>query len=146
MTTLEIAELISLAATFPALILSICVVVHWRKEALQFRFSQSSAVEWFILGVAIGFTGAAIDNLYWMIPWTLKFLNHESADSWVDRGVYFNIPFRQFAGALSAYCHVRAAYTYAGSGKGRVKVNDILAYSILAGLIYAIILLYYPIF
>lgn len=110
----KVAELISLGLTVPTLFLAGHVVVLWGRSAIAAACSKDKlmATEWFILGVASGFAGRFLDNLYWAIPWTADFLNHSATDELMMRGVYFNIFSRQLAGIFSAYCHVRSYIEY----------------------------------
>lgn len=137
MTSHEIAELVSLGLTVPTIALSLYVVFHWRKAALKFRASTATPLDWFVLGVTIGFIGSSLDNLYWSIPWTLKFIGSPHADTWMANGVFYNIPFRQIFGGVAAYCHVRAAYATAGIAATSTRI---LLWSSILGVAYAIFL------
>jgi len=111
MTPHDAAELISLGATFPTISLSLLVVIHFFEEAWSAIKAKGTldATQWFIMGVAIGFAGGIVDNLYWGVAWSSSYLAMPSTEWIFDNGVYANIFARQGAGAIAAYCHVRAA-------------------------------------
>jgi hypothetical protein len=108
----EIAELISLTITVPTVVFSIIVVYIWSPstfEALGKKSIHKTEVDWFIIGVCIGFAGGIMDNIYWAFAWSADYLGLASKDRWFQNGVYSNIPFRQVAGSLAAICHIKAA-------------------------------------
>lgn len=107
----HLAELISLGVTVPAMYFSMLVVLHWRKEAFKAIDSRYlDSTQWFIVGVVISFLGGFLDQGYWTIPWSLKFLNSDLADFFFYNGVYANIIFRQTFDLVAAYCHVKSIY------------------------------------
>jgi len=109
MSYLEIAELISVILTTPTIILSAVVVFLWGPKSIQiFKRGPQDAAEWFIIGVAIGFLGETLDNMYWNIPWSLDFIRHSKADDFFEHGVIANIPFRQILGSVAAFCHIKS--------------------------------------
>lgn len=141
MTAEQIAILTSLWLTIPTILLAVRVVWEWwpnvssRLLKLFKRESSPSDRGWFVFGVFLGFLSMALDNSYWQYAWTTVFTNSPLASSAIDNGVFFNIPFRQCLGLLSAYCHLRAV---AGVKDINVlSVNKFTAYSFLAGLAYA---------
>ena len=107
----RIAEMISLIMTIPTVLLAISVVYLWLPAArAALKADNRDAHQWFILGVVGGFLGAAIDNLYWFMPWTASFMGETAIFSQLtDFGVYFNVFFRQGLGIFAAYCHIKAA-------------------------------------
>lgn len=145
MISQDIAELISLALTFPVLVLSVWVVYTFGNAALKCAFEkEKTPIQWFTIGVVIGFVGTIFDNFYWMIPWTTKFLKTDNADLLVDLGVYFNIPFRQVCGMAAAYCHIRCAITYSENGfdeKQTKTLRDVFWISMTLGLIFVLFLM-----
>ena len=113
MTIHQLAEGLSLALTAPTIILSLAVVVIWRRKAFEsLRNCNRTPVQWLILGVAVSFTGSALDNIYWGIAWSSSYLEHPARDELFRAGVYFNIPFRQIAGVIAAFCHLKSAAEY----------------------------------
>ncbi|WP_299073456.1 hypothetical protein [uncultured Paraglaciecola sp.] len=140
MTSEKIAILGSLWLTIPTILLAVRVVWEWwpnvssRLVKLFKGDSSPSDRGWFVFGVFLGFLSMALDNTYWQYAWTTVFIHSPLADSAIGNGVYFNIPFRQCLGLLSAYCHLRAV---AGVKEIAVsKVNQFTAYSFLAGAAY----------
>ena len=133
------AELVSMALTVPTIVMSVYVVIQWRDgagEAIRKRRDKRSVAEWFMLGVAVGFAGAALDNLYWGVAWSANYLELESANAIFLCGVYANIPFRQIAGLYAAYCHIRSAFAFTECEKLKeLKVVTIVSLAI--GMCYA---------
>lgn len=108
----RLVTLASLAITPATIILSLMVVYVWFggvKEALKKKGVSITDLEWFIIGVWIGFLGSVIDNLYWGLAWTADYLNLSVKDWLFSHGPYSNLPFRQITTTLAAYCHLRAA-------------------------------------
>ena len=136
----QIAELISLGMSFPTIILAAAVIYTWLPSArAAIKSDNTSAQDWFIVGVVAGFVGSLFDNLYWFLPWTAAFLGHESFNTLVECGVFFNIIFRQGLGVCAAYCHLKAAEL--SSNKKLRFVNVLLVASNLVGIGYAILLI-----
>jgi len=134
-----IAELFSLGMTIPTVVLAFAVVYTWLPSArAAWSREQKTGQDWFILGVAIGFCGAILDNLYWFIPWTASYIEHHATSQLINTGVFFNIVFRQGLGIAAAYCHLKAAELTEGSN---IKlVNSLLVASNLVGFSYALTL------
>lgn len=112
MTPHEFAELTSLVLSVPTVVLSAAVVWLWGPtawRALRNTTEVMTGTCWFILGVAAGFLGSLVDNIYWGMAWTASFVHHPWKDWFFEQGVWSNIPFRQTAGIIAAYCHLRAA-------------------------------------
>lgn len=133
------AELTSLALTFPTVVLAIAVIYMWLPSARDAWYrTDKTGQDWFVMGVAIGFMGAALDNIYWFLPWTASYLGDPSFQTLTNTGVFFNIFFRQSLGIGAAYCHLRAA------GESNAQpiraVNALLIASHLAGFAYVLLL------
>ena len=91
------------------------------------------------MGVAIGFIGAMLDNIYWFMPWTASYIGHPSFVDLTNAGVFFNVFFRQGLGIAAAYCHLRAAEL---TSRKRIKfVNSLLIASNFVGVAYALLLI-----
>ena len=88
----NIAELLS-GMTFPTVVLRLQLSM-WLPSARK-AWKRESGHDWFIMGVAIGFCGAALDNIYWFMPWTASYLGHPAFSDLTNAGVFFNIVFRQ---------------------------------------------------
>ena len=136
----NIAELISLGSTFPTVILAFAVVYMWLPSAREAWLNTGkTGQDWFVMGVAIGFIGAALDNIYWFMPWTASFIGDQAFQTLTNAGVFFNIFFRQCLGIAAAYCHLRAAEV--SSTKPLKIVNTLLIASHLVGFGYAMLLI-----
>lgn len=139
------AELLSLGMTPAVILLGIWVIKEWFPDSWTSLWSkQKTALQWFVLGVALGFMGNVVDNIYWGIARTAHYLKAKSAPDWFESGVYFNIVFRQFLTMLAAYCHAHAVFSFDAEKAGR-KVKKLNFYTILfllLGVIYSVILYY----
>lgn len=135
------AELISNGMTVSTIILSSVVIYLWRKSAQDLFVSRKkfTSDNWFIVGVFLGFVAQFFDNLYWLLPWTAKYLGLEEADSLVEFGVFINIPIRQTLGSIAAYCHIRAALQYHDHASN--DANKILFCAASIGLAYSVALI-----
>ena len=106
----DIATLISLAMTIPALFGCLGVVWLWHESAWRaWKSEHKTETHWFILGVTVAFAGSFIDNTYWALAWYADFYELPSRDALFHHGVYSNTIFRQGCTAFAAYCHIRAA-------------------------------------
>lgn len=133
------AEFVSLALTAPTVVTAVGVVLLWGRAAVQaFRDGELTAHQWFLVGVAVGFAGSVLDNVYWSIPWFSSYLDLAATPDLMAAGVYFNIFNRQLIGIGAAYCHLRAARA-SETSKARA-VNHVIAASWL-GLALAVALL-----
>ena len=65
-------------------------------------------LDWFTLGVVVGFIGGWVDNLYWGLAWLANYLALESEAFLFGHGSYSNVIFRQGFGIVAALCHVQA--------------------------------------
>lgn len=107
------AEIISMWLTIPTLALGINVIrLFWRRSLSAFIHSlrtgkRPGSVDCIRMGITLGFAGGVLDNLYWLVAWSLSYV--EAPKSIIDwfffHGVWANIPFRQSTGILAAYLH-----------------------------------------
>lgn len=106
----DIIIFLSLATTPVTIIMCIAVCAVWRKSAIDAIIHKpKSDLDWFIVGVFIGFLGSTLDNIYWGIAWSLNFTN-SSYKEWVfNHGAWSNLPFRQITTTVAAICHLMAA-------------------------------------
>lgn len=133
------AEICSLALTVPTVVLGVGVIWVWGPSAIkQLKAKTLTSESWFIIGVVVAFLGSVLDNIYWGIPWTLSFMGDPNTDFYMTHGVYFNIWFRQTAGIIAAYCHLKAA-DLSQPGK-KMLANRLLAGANLAAVVTTIIL------
>lgn len=105
-----IAELISLWLTIPFIYLALYVMRDWFPHFRDWLKKHRTSLSWFGAGVFISFFGQVGDNSYWFAAWSTYFLNWPVSQSLFSNGVFANIPFRQIAGWLSAYLHIRGLY------------------------------------
>lgn len=142
MMSQKIAILVSNGLTIATIILSLSVVFLWFPAAREaFRERQKKpweSEEWFIIGVFLGFIGEALDNTYWLLPWSAEFLNLPETQALIATGVWVNIPFRQIFSSVAAYCHIRSALSY--HKKHDRRADHIVIYAAVAGLIYSVII------
>lgn len=107
----EIAELVSLGLSVPTIYLSLLVVYFWATDAYKaLNERQKSATQWFVIGIVVSFIGASADNTYWMIPWSLVYIESPFHEFFFYNGVFPNLIFRQGCGIIAAYCHLRSAF------------------------------------
>lgn len=103
----DFVTLISLWLTPLTIIACAAVVFEFGPSAIKaYRSSHRTNLNWFILGIVIGFVGDFVDNLYWGLAWSADYLDHSYRDRLFNGGVYSNSVFRQGAGILSALCHL----------------------------------------
>lgn len=116
-------EAMSLIATFPTIVLSLLVVAEFfsvANESLNKRSAERNPEDWLAIGIALGLLADAVDNGYWLFPWSQSFAS--TSDNWLfDLGVYFNLPFRQGLGGYAAYCHLRAKIKIDGECNRRIE-------------------------
>lgn len=140
-TLQKTAELISNGLALPIILLSLAVIFLWFKPACHsIKNFLGTPEQWFILGVFCGFLGEFADNIYWTISWSLQYLEWQAASLFMERGVFYNIPFRQILGITAAYCHVRSALEYRKEQSKVQVINYLLLFSIVLGFIYSIAL------
>lgn len=134
------SELVSLFLTVPTVILAVVVVAFWGSDAWAAARKKTvrDATDWLLMGVAIGFIGNALDNMYWTVPWAYHFSGSPKAMGWIEWGPAVNVFVRQLCGIMAGYCHVRSALQY-GLQK-REAVNIIFFVSLVMGVGFAITL------
>lgn len=109
MTPQKLAEALSLQLSFPAIGLSLFVVILWSSHLpALLKGHNRCSFDYFILGVIASFSGEILDSLYWAVAWTLEFIDHPAAPTAVQYGVWFNIVFRQALTILAAFCHLKS--------------------------------------
>lgn len=139
MTIQQVVELISLAMTWPTILLGAAVVAIYSKALFK---RPETATDWLLLGICAGFIGQCLDNFYWNWPWTFSFLSHPWKGVFMDAGVWFNIFFRQSMGIIAAACHLKAANL--SESTRNAALWRIVGFGFLAGVVYglAIMVLY----
>ena len=141
------AEAISLAITWPTIVLAFLVVLVWWRPAWRAVVChwapdsyRMTAREWFVLGVVIGFMGSKLDNFYWMWPWSASFIGSEYKTALVNFGVFPNVLDRQMAGMFSAYCHLRSAREFGVEHWAVRNLHGITVASFVGGGLFALVL------
>ncbi len=144
MDYLKISHELSLAGTIPTIWLAAVVLRIWGKDAAAAIRKQKTAVSWMLIGVVISFLGSHGDNIYWGIAWVHSYLESPEKEWWFKHGVFSNLIFRQGAGTIAAYCHVRSATEFMRN-KGVLKgysANLHLFYSSAVGILFLLLLRY----
>lgn len=104
----EIAELVSLALTASVMVVGLVALRIYCPDLRKF-FSQATNPTIILrTGIALTILSSLLDNTYWEIPWGHKFFDHPNTEEWMERGVYFNIPFRQGLTIFGLFLHVKA--------------------------------------
>ena len=119
MTNQIAAEFLSLLLSWPAIALSVLVVVWWGSQSLTSLGKRNpSSSELFAMGVAVGFLGEILDSAYWTIPWSMAFVESPHTGAWMSKGVYFNIVFRQLFTIAAATLHVQSYIQFVEEKRG----------------------------
>jgi hypothetical protein len=138
------AQQASLLLTVPTIVFCVWVVWELYRLAWQAMLNENrSAIQWFIIGVAISFIGDALDNFYWGIAWSADYLEIPIRRPLFANGVFSNIPFRQTAGILAGYCHIRGIFCHANGlalHKEERRLNRVMKWSFIVGAGYVLIL------
>jgi len=130
MSFFSAAELISIGLTVPTIVLASYVIILWGPEALTIArkrgmdWSDATATDFFIVGVACGFMGQALDNLFWQVAWHTKYLEMEIQPTVFQWGAVANIFSRQLLGIAAAYCHIKS---YALHSKKAIRSLSLVA-------------------
>lgn len=145
----EAAEIISIALTLPTVFLSAWVVLIFFGQA-QSALRESPAlrkpVGWFAMGITVGFAGSVLDNIYWGVAWSACYVECYWLQSVLFKyGVFSNVPFRQVAGIMAAYFHLRCAmalptHNDRESWKEIIRLINVLVVSCILGAVFVTIL------
>lgn len=104
------AIIVSLFLSVVCIMLSIEVIALWLPGNMGDTTGKySNSVKWLVTGIVISFAASIIDNVWWGIAWSARYLNDSSWQWWFDHGVYSNIVSRQGMKIFAAWCHVKAA-------------------------------------
>lgn len=140
-----VAEWLSLVLTIPTIALAVAVLILWGPRAFGYLKPESRSKDereeqtrWLIVGVTVSFLGSAFDNLYWGAAWTAEYLKLPIRDTLFLKGAYSNIPFRQLAGILAAYCHLRAAFSGVSNRLFRLVACSVLGGALFGGVLFLI--------
>ncbi len=95
------------------------------------RKSELTREQKFILGIFISFVGGSLDSGYWLIPWSLDFVQHPNADAWFYAGFLPNIFFRNICDLLGGFLHLMALIVAFGPKlRGFVIWSSIVSFAI----------------
>lgn len=101
---------LSLLVTPVTILSALMVVCLWASPAKQAIVKKErGSIDWFVLGVFVHFLGSVLDNGYWGVAWTFDYIDSPHRDAVFDKGAWSNLPFRQIATTVAAYCHIKAA-------------------------------------
>lgn len=132
-------HILSGGLTVMTIFLAVAVLLEWKSSTSDAVLSKEelTSVQWLIVGVWVAFLGQTLDNIYWLIAWTMHYFNAggEAATWLFNNGINFNIPFRQALGIFAAYCHLRAAQSI--TNVTNFKTKNILVVSCLVGVAYS---------
>lgn len=133
-----IAEAISLILTFTAMQVFFHTCYRWRMQIIEFLKGARESISWIGAGIFIGFTGSFLDNFYWGLAWSADYAQHPARDWLFRNGVYPNIPFRQVAGTVAGYFHLRGAMLYFNEPIGPLHRNILISTLIGCGYVWLI--------
>lgn len=134
------AILLSLALTFPAVILGLSVLYVWRRSLGSI---PTRAHEWLATGIACSFLTHVADNLIWFSPWATEYMGRGLHGSAVmNYGIFVNIAFRQLCAICAGYAHLRAA-ALSSDDFGLRAVNILCVLAHLAGVVFAFVFLWF---
>ena len=140
----DIGNGLSIALSLPAiwigLLVSLVAFVTLRK--IWERGEEISREQKFILGIFISFVGGSLDSGYWLIPWSLEFIDSPCADSWFFNGYVPNIFFRQIADIIGGCLHLMALLVAFGPGFKRFVIGSTIASGVI-GIAYVLTLAYW---
>lgn len=143
-TILRTAEAVSLALTPPTIIGAVAVVWVWLPRCLKRTRNPPAATDWIMLGVTVSFVGACFDNAFWGVAWSDAYFAESGNGPFLFAiGVLFNVPFRQIAGCIAAYAHLRAYCLGAPDDQVSKQVNWLNGWSVAAlgiGVAYVVVL------
>ena len=132
----ELTTLQTLALTFPLIASCLLVLYECSVNCVQCLDKTTYASRrfcWMIYGIFFSFVGKIIESLWWFIPWTAKYINHQAWDKLNSFGVYINLPFRQIFFSAAAYCYLRAFLSPDKGGTLTKGLNWIMIISTIAG-------------
>jgi hypothetical protein len=104
------AIVVSLFMSVVCIMLALEVIGLWLPGNMGDTVGKySNSVRWLVTGIVISFAASVIDNVWWGIAWSLRYLDDPNWVWWFDHGVCSNIISRQGLKIFAAWCHVKAA-------------------------------------
>ena len=139
----DLATLLSLGMTWPALAVCMLVLTSWYQQYIVYcKAVVKKPSMMLIAGVMIGFAGSMVDNFWWGLAWTADYIapEHPVRDFLFLNGVYPNIFFRQGALIWAGMLHINpenmSRKTQVQTAMARKKTKAIILTSIIVGVIY----------
>ena len=112
---LELAEIFSSFLTPASIVLPILVLFIYAPRAYKVwikRESEPEPIDWLALGITFTHGGTIFDNIWWGSAWMMKYIDFYFHRYLFDYGVLSNIPFRNIAGIIGSYCHIRGGIKF----------------------------------
>jgi len=134
-----VTEGISLALSSPAIWIGFVVTAISFITLYRSRSKPMNREQKFILGIGISHIGDALDSTYWLIPWSLHFMNDPNAEWWFASGALPNIFFRQICDIVGATLHLVALLVAFGPWQKKFVIWSTVA-SFVIGVVYVIVL------
>lgn len=101
------ADLVFTSLTVTAVLMSAGVVAAFHRSVIRvIKLPVFVGRDWLILGIYIGFVGGTVDSLYWLVAWTLVYLDAEIGPVLMRSGSLPNIFSRNLCDIASCYCHL----------------------------------------
>lgn len=141
----DLARIIGLQQTFPLVIMGFFVFYNWYPSAIKAIREKETLTyyDYLIIGVCFSMANKFTDPVYWGIPWSLDYINHQSAAWFFKMGAYSNVLCRQFFGVGAVFFHLLG--TYKAMKINKTHIMSIVIISNLAGIAWVIFLSYYKI-
>lgn len=108
----DLINAIQVGLTVTLLFFCRTLIATWWTAFLDALVSRQKwqSEQWLVVGIVIGFTGAALDNFYWGLHWLADFYKSAWEPVLFQGGPISNVLTRQIPGIAAAYFHLRAAY------------------------------------
>lgn len=137
MTTYSFFTLLSLGLTPLTIVSGIGVLILFSPAALAaLKKKEKTDVNWLIIGVVISFSSGILENMYWGVYWTAKYLALQMEFDMIANGVWVNAILRQGSAIVAGLCHIKGG-SIAKELTHKVVLYGLgLSFIFLAGLIY----------
>lgn len=141
MQLIDVAKLLSNGGSVTLVLLCGVVIYLFGHAAYKSIISSDKfdAQAWFVVGVLFTHLTDALDNIYWLVPWSMSFLGADQAAHFMEFGVYPNLFVRITLGCFATYCHIRSWLDHRGHNEG--IANKLLSVAIAIGASYSLFLL-----
>lgn len=112
----------------------------WRALKRLFNGKNVSGTDWIMIAIMGSHIGFFLDNLYWLVAWSGRYLEQPWGTWLNDYGVFANTVFRQGFGVATVSLHLIAARFKPGEKIFDSKMKRILLITTICGAIYTFIL------